>query len=169
MPDAVQMLATRVVAIDHVQGLTHLLALGREGEAEVQWWLDEASVAVREVLAASTHEGKCVDARGGSEVGIDAASARVGTGGPLAGEDVALPGADTDVASPGAAAGPVSFRCGRGRRQYLADILRCQAELAAGESYEVCLTDQLSTARPRRRLSSTARYAAPTLRRSRPT
>ncbi len=30
--------------------------------------------------------------------------------------------------------------------QYLADIFRCQAELAAGESYEVCLTDQISTA-----------------------
>jgi para-aminobenzoate synthetase len=40
---------------------------------------------------------------------------------------------------------PVTFRCGRGREQYLADIARCQAALAAGESYEVCLTDQIST------------------------
>jgi para-aminobenzoate synthetase len=39
----------------------------------------------------------------------------------------------------------VSFRCGRGRRQYLADIARCQKALAEGESYEVCLTDQIST------------------------
>jgi para-aminobenzoate synthetase len=39
----------------------------------------------------------------------------------------------------------VSFQCGRGRAQYLADIERSQAELAAGESYEVCLTDQIST------------------------
>jgi para-aminobenzoate synthetase len=39
----------------------------------------------------------------------------------------------------------VSFQCGRGREQYLADIARSQAELAAGESYEVCLTDQIST------------------------
>ncbi len=39
----------------------------------------------------------------------------------------------------------VTFRCGRGRAQYLADIERSQAELAAGESYEVCLTDQIST------------------------
>ncbi len=37
------------------------------------------------------------------------------------------------------------FRCGRGREQYLADIARCQTALAAGESYEVCLTDQIST------------------------
>ena len=40
----------------------------------------------------------------------------------------------------------MTFRCGRGREQYLADIARCQAALAAGESYEVCLTDQISTA-----------------------
>ena len=39
----------------------------------------------------------------------------------------------------------VRFACGRGREQYLADIARSQAELAAGESYEVCLTDQIST------------------------
>jgi para-aminobenzoate synthetase len=39
----------------------------------------------------------------------------------------------------------VTFRCGRGRRQYLADIARCQRALAEGESYEVCLTDHLST------------------------
>jgi para-aminobenzoate synthetase len=41
--------------------------------------------------------------------------------------------------------GSVTFHCGRGREQYLADIARCQAALAAGESYEVCLTDQIST------------------------
>jgi para-aminobenzoate synthetase len=39
----------------------------------------------------------------------------------------------------------VVFHCGRGREQYLADIIRSQAELAAGESYEVCLTDQIWT------------------------
>jgi para-aminobenzoate synthetase len=39
----------------------------------------------------------------------------------------------------------VIFRPARGREQYLADILRCQSALAAGESYEVCLTDQIHT------------------------
>src|SRR5260221_12246738 len=47
--------------------------------------------------------------------------------------------------SEGPADSHVSFRCGRGREQYLPDIVRSQAELAAGESYEVCLTDQIST------------------------
>ncbi len=37
------------------------------------------------------------------------------------------------------------FRPGRGREQYLADIARCQSALGAGESYEVCLTDQIHT------------------------
>ena len=41
--------------------------------------------------------------------------------------------------------GQVTFRVGRGREQYLADIARCQSALAAGESYEVCLTDQIHT------------------------
>jgi para-aminobenzoate synthetase len=49
------------------------------------------------------------------------------------------------VPDPGSEQEHVSFRCGRGREQYLADIARSQAELAAGESYEVCLTDQIST------------------------
>jgi para-aminobenzoate synthetase len=39
----------------------------------------------------------------------------------------------------------VVFKVGRGREQYLADIARCQSALAAGESYEICLTDQIHT------------------------
>jgi para-aminobenzoate synthetase len=109
MPDAVMMLANRLVAVDHVRGRTHVIVLCRGDEAEAEIWLDEAEAAVRETLAAPP--------------------------------DPELPLAVT--------AGPsgthVSFRCGRGREQYLADIARSQAELAAGESYEVCLTDQIST------------------------
>jgi para-aminobenzoate synthetase len=113
VPDAVMMLATRVVAVEHAQGLTHLIALCREGEGKAeggQSWLDVAETAVRDALTAP-----------------------------------AASGAGADVSVAGVAGGPVSFRVGRGRRQYLADIHRCQAELAAGESYEVCLTDQIST------------------------
>ena len=108
LPDAVLMLANRVVAVDHVRHLTQLIALYGEDDADAECWLDEAERAVRETLAAPA----------------PAASA------PGSGEPPAE---------------PVRFRCGRGREQYLADIARCQAELAAGESYEVCLTDQIST------------------------
>ncbi len=110
VPDAVMMLANRLIAVDHVRHRTHLMALGREEDSEVESWLEEAEAAVHEALA---------DPRG------------------------ARPDPAETFGEPSAA--HVSFDCGRGREQYLADIARCQAELAAGESYEVCLTDQIST------------------------
>jgi para-aminobenzoate synthetase len=111
VPDAVLMLANRLVAVDHVQRRTHLVAVCAGGEdSEAERWLDEAEAAVREVLADPPAAPSSAD--------------------PAFGE----PGGEH-----------VRFQCGRGREQYLADILRSQAELAAGESYEICLTDQIST------------------------
>ncbi len=116
VPDAVMMLANRVVAVDHVGRRTHLLALERmsptRGDGEAERWLGDAEAAVRDALDAPA----------------------------LAPPEQAR--ADGDG---GGSPAPVRFQCGRGRRQYLADIARCQAALAAGESYEVCLTDQIST------------------------
>jgi para-aminobenzoate synthetase len=109
MPDAVMMLANRLVAVDHVRGRTHLVALCHGDEAEAESWLDEAEAAAREIAAEPP----------------EPATPRALAEGPLAEH--------------------VGFDCGRGREQYLADIERSQAELAAGESYEVCLTDQIST------------------------
>ncbi len=112
VPDAVLMLANRVVAVDHVTHRTELLVLCRAGDRDAEQWLDEAEEVVLELLRASPAE--------------EQQSARASGPG-------------------GRAAGHVSFSCGRGREQYLADIARCQAALAAGESYEVCLTDQITT------------------------
>jgi para-aminobenzoate synthetase len=106
VPDAVMMLANRLIAVDHLEGRTHLLAVYRDEEDEAERWLDEAEAAVLETLADPTPLSPL----------------------PEGGEE-----------------SHVTFHCGRGREQYLADILRSQAELAAGESYEVCLTDQIWT------------------------
>ncbi len=108
-PDAVMMLANRLVAVDHLRRRTHLVALCHGDEAEAETWLDVAEEAVRDIIANP----------------------------PEPAVPLALSGGPTDS--------EVSFKCGRGREQYLADIARSQAELAAGESYEVCLTDQIST------------------------
>ncbi len=108
VPDAVQMLANRLIAVDHVRHRTHLMALCRGDGAEAEGWLDRAEAAVHEALG-----------------------------------EAAQPDPDETFGEPSASS--VSFACGRGRDRYLADIARCQAELAAGESYEVCLTDQIST------------------------
>ncbi len=107
MPDALMMLANRVVAVDHVRRRTYLLAVGREEDAEADRWLDMAEELVAEALADPP---------------------------PL-----------TATPAPEEPAPHVTFHSGRGRERYLADIARSQAELAAGESYEVCLTDQFST------------------------
>jgi para-aminobenzoate synthetase len=109
VPDAVQMLANRAIAVDHVRGRTHVLALARGAEPEAQRWLDQAEQEVRAAIAA-----------------------------PPA--DLAPTSTNEDPPDR-----PVVFRVGRGRDQYLADIARCQSALAAGESYEVCLTDQIHT------------------------
>jgi para-aminobenzoate synthetase len=58
---------------------------------------------------------------------------------------IADPPPEAPLDPPEQPGGHVRFQCGRGRDRYLADIVRSQAELAAGESYEVCLTDQIST------------------------
>jgi para-aminobenzoate synthetase len=111
VPDAVLMLANRLVAVDHVQHLTHVLATCAAGEEdEAERWLDEAESEARDLLANPPNQPSLAE--------------------PAFGEP-----SDTHV----------RFECGRGREQYLADIARSQAELAAGESYEVCLTDQIST------------------------
>ena len=115
LPDAVLMLANRVIAVDHVNHRTHLVAaVPRRRAAEAERWLrSEAEQRVREALA---------DSRAG-----DATESTTAAGARRGRED------------------HVDFRCGRGREQYLADIARCQAVLAAGESYEICLTDQIHT------------------------
>jgi para-aminobenzoate synthetase len=107
MPDALMMLANRVIAVDHVRRRTYVCAVGREDDAEADAWVEMAAATVAETLADPPEP---------------------------------VPTPDPEQPAP-----HVSFQSGRGREQYLADIAHSQSELAAGESYEVCLTDQFST------------------------
>jgi para-aminobenzoate synthetase len=58
---------------------------------------------------------------------------------------IAEPPAERPLEPPMDPGGHVTFHSGRGRECYLADIAKSKAEMLAGESYEVCLTDQFST------------------------
>jgi para-aminobenzoate synthetase len=107
MPDAMLMLANRVVAVDHASGRTYVCAVGREDDAEADRWLEDAA--------------------------------------QLAAAAIADPPPPVPTPVPEDPLDEVIFQSGRGRERYLADIAASQAELAAGESYEVCLTDQFST------------------------
>ncbi len=131
VPDAVQMLANRVIAVDHTKGVTHVMALCVGDEPDASQWLDQAERAVHDALAAPSSNVVANGTNG------DPPSPPSGTNG-----DSSIASSDTNEDS---SIQPVIFRPGRGREQYLADIARCQSALGAGESYEVCLTDQIHT------------------------
>jgi para-aminobenzoate synthetase len=107
MPDALLMLANRVVAVDHVRRRTYVCAVGREDDAEADEWVEATTALVAEAIAA--------------------------------------PPPPAPLPEPEDPPEHVVFQSGRGRERYLSGIAASQAELAAGESYEVCLTDQFST------------------------
>jgi para-aminobenzoate synthetase len=144
VPDAVQLFANRMVAIDHEARRTYCVAvsLDEDDERDAQLWLARADVEVRRALAAAEREA----AADGARVTATAPDPN-GTGRAQVSPDRELEHPTTRngrrEASP--PSDPVVFRVGRGREQYLADILRCQSALRAGESYEVCLTDQIHT------------------------
>jgi para-aminobenzoate synthetase len=73
-----------------------------------------------------------------AEMWLEAAAA-------LAAEAIAEPPPEVPLPPPEDPGSHLAFRSGRGRDRYIADICKSQAELAAGESYEICLTDQFST------------------------
>jgi para-aminobenzoate synthetase len=161
VPDAVFMFANRLIAVDHARQRTYLLALSRDGEAnsrdgEARSRDGEARSRDGEELGRNGEalsregEGLSRDGEADAERWLEEAEACVRAileTPPNAPPQPTPADATTDTAADaGVGGGPVTFHCGRGREQYLADILRCQAELTAGESYEVCLTDQISTA-----------------------
>ncbi|MBS1861460.1 MAG: aminodeoxychorismate synthase component I [Actinobacteria bacterium] len=125
LPDAALMLANRVVAVDHARERTHVFALVRD---DVDGPKTQAGVE----FSARQHE------LAAQEAWLEEATR-------LAAAAICDPPTERPLDPPSEPGTRVSFRCGRGRTQYLADIERSQAELAAGESYEVCLTDQIST------------------------
>ncbi|MBS1888907.1 MAG: aminodeoxychorismate synthase component I [Actinobacteria bacterium] len=130
LPDAALVLANRVVAVDHARERTHLFALVPSAPAD---GVDGPKTADIERFSARQREE------------LAAAEAWLEEATRLAAAAICDPPPERPLDPPAEPGGHVTFRCGRGRARYLADIERSQAELAAGESYEVCLTDQIST------------------------
>ncbi|HEY0277976.1 MAG TPA: aminodeoxychorismate synthase component I, partial [Solirubrobacterales bacterium] len=123
LPDAQMMFANRVVAVDHARNRTHVFALVRADGVD--------GPKTRHIGKFSAHQHE--------QVGWLEEATR------LAAAAICDPPPGRPLDPPVEPGSHVSFRVGRGRSRYLADIERSQAELAAGESYEVCLTDQIST------------------------
>jgi para-aminobenzoate synthetase len=125
-PDAALIFADRMLAIDHVEGTSYLLALSADGDdAGARAWLEDAS---RRLLELPIQNGASHDpaADGPALVGMTHPTAR----------------------------GMVHPRHDRGA--YLDRIADCMQEIRDGETYEVCLTNAVTvpiTIDPRRTFS----------------
>jgi para-aminobenzoate synthetase len=126
LPDAALMFANRVVAVDHARERTHVFALVKNDDVD--------GPKTQALLEFSAHQQE----RAEQVAWLEEATR-------LAAAAICDPPTERPLDPPSEPGSHVTFHCGRGRTRYLADIERSQAELAAGESYEVCLTDQIST------------------------
>jgi para-aminobenzoate synthetase len=103
LPDAIFLLADRMIAIDHQEQCLYLLQLIKKGQTEqVETWFDTIQQQL-ETLA------------------------------PLA---TLVPQRNSQ---------PVKFRLSRTYQNYIQDIHQCLNEIHEGETYQVCLTNQLHT------------------------
>jgi para-aminobenzoate synthetase len=115
-PDAAFVLADRLIACDHELGETHLLCLVEVGEeAGANAWLE----------ATAERLGGLPPAPGAVQRGVGAGI----VGEPLLSNSSRRDGAHLRLARP--------------RERYLEEIDACKRHLAAGESYELCLTNAL--------------------------
>jgi len=132
VPDAAMLFVDRSLVIDHEERRVHLQALvageaGTAEEDEASAWLDTTAALIAALSAAP---------------GTPAAPAASGTLGAAAAAAPA-PGADGPVRS----ADPVSdlvLTARHSREGYLARIAACQDLIAAGETYEACLTNMIT-------------------------
>jgi para-aminobenzoate synthetase len=103
LPDAMFLLADRLIVFDLLKGTTHLVCLVHGGDgADADTWFDETEGRLR-----------CLP--------------------PMTRDEARSTGTSRD------------FRLNRDREAYLDQILRCQKYITDGESYEICLTNQLRT------------------------
>ncbi len=121
-PDAAFIFSDRLVAFDHAEGRTYLLALlteqGKEGEeigADAERWLDATAARLANLGTAPA------GASGESRRALPAVARRDSPDAP-----------------------PTVMTLNRSRDQYLDDIAASLDYLLEGDSYEICLTNQVS-------------------------
>jgi para-aminobenzoate synthetase len=116
LPDACFLLADRVIAFDHEQNYTYLLCLHQPNEqGAAEAWLSEAAIHL------STFDPAPDGESGDPPRTLPAVVRGWSPDSPLSAPSLARP-----------------------RRRYLEDVEACLDYLQAGDSYEICLTNQLS-------------------------
>ncbi|NMR29716.1 aminodeoxychorismate synthase component I [Crystallibacter degradans] len=121
-PDAALIFAGRGVVLDHARRCTYLLALASDASRdEARDWFARTRTAV-EVAAA----------------GDGSAASGMSAPGPHG-----MPCSETAGSVPAASGGP-AFTVRDSKDQYLLKVRQAQAEIHEGNSYEICLTTELS-------------------------
>jgi para-aminobenzoate synthetase len=119
-PDAVWVFADRLIALDHETSTAYLLA-AHDGTARLETaahdWLDRTTAQLTQM-----------------EVLPDL---------PAKPDPFHLPYAGTGSTDAGGTLAGLTAHLVRDKASYLADIAECKRQLAAGESYEICLTNRL--------------------------
>ncbi|HEX6782239.1 MAG TPA: aminodeoxychorismate synthase component I [Solirubrobacterales bacterium] len=115
-PDAALIFSDRLVVLDHVEGRAYLLCLHElGGEEAAEAWLEATAARLSDLSAAS------VGAPGESRRTLPAVVRRDSPGAPLD-----------------------ALHLARARARYLGDIEASIDHLLAGDSYEICLTNQVA-------------------------
>ncbi|MFF1442967.1 chorismate-binding protein [Streptomyces sp. NPDC058295] len=147
-PDACWLFADRLIAVDHERGFTYAVCLAEDtpqAAGEATDWL-ETMLARLTSLPAETDRPRPTPpgtpGRHGT-VGTEGTPGADGTGTTrgAAAREIGGVGPGTTGAGLGTGVGDVEPWLVRDRATYLADIAACRRELAAGTSYEICLTD----------------------------
>ncbi|MEU5121060.1 chorismate-binding protein [Streptomyces asoensis] len=137
-PDACWLFADRLIAVDHEKGFTYAVCLAEDtpqATAEATDWLEST---LGRIASLPTEPDRPRPARAATDGPGSAAPGAVPAGaGERAGEG----------AGGGGSAGVEPWLV-RDRATYLADIEACKRELAAGTSYEICLTDAAALPAP---------------------
>jgi len=116
LPDACFLLADRLIAFDHEESCTYLLCLHELGkEGEAEKWLSETATHLASLAAVPVGES------GESRRTLPIVVRRESPDSPLSAPSLARP-----------------------KEQYLKDVETSLDHLLAGDSYEICLTNQLS-------------------------
>jgi para-aminobenzoate synthetase len=114
-PDAVLIFSDRLIAFDHQEQATYLLCLHKQGEEETaEEWISATTAQLMDLSAASAGDP------GESRRTLPAVVRRDSPGSP-----------------------PAAPNLNRSHDQYLEDIETCLQHLRNGDSYELCLTNQL--------------------------
>ncbi|MBK3634250.1 chorismate-binding protein [Streptomyces asoensis] len=132
-PDACWLFADRLIAVDHEKGFTYAVCLAEDtpqATAEATDWLEST---LGRIASLPTEPDRPRPARAATD----------GPGNAAPGEGPAGAG----EAAGGGSAGVEPWLV-RDRATYLADIEACKRELAAGTSYEICLTDAAALPAP---------------------